>query len=81
MRAMETGIAALRAAKEILGTEAAIADVVGCKQPSINYTLNKADRVPAEWCIPLERATRQLGREIPRHAFRPDLWPEAAAAE
>lgn len=69
---MTIGIEALRAAKVILGSEAALADVVGVKQPSVNYILNKAERVPAEWCIPLERGTN--GR-ITRHQLRPDLYP------
>lgn len=68
-------IAALRAAKIVLGSEAALADVVGVKQPSVNYILNKAERVPAEWCIPLERATAAKGDIVTRHQLRPDLYP------
>lgn len=70
-------INALRAAKRILGSESAVAEVVGVKQPSVNYILNKADKVPAEWCIPLERATAAKGEIISRHQLRPDLYPVA----
>ncbi len=74
----ETGIDALRRAKEKLGSEQALADVVGVKQPSVNYMLRSGKRVPAEWCIPVEEATG-----ITRHALRPDLYPieDSEAAE
>lgn len=69
----DTGIEHLKRAKEALGSEVALAEVVGVKQPSINYMLRKGSRVPAEWCLPIEAATS--GR-ITRHQLRPDLWPE-----
>lgn len=76
MRRMSTtGIAALRAAKDILGTEAAMAAVVGCSQPYVHSLLARGKRVPAEWCIPLADATAAKGQPIPRAAFRPDLYP------
>ena len=72
----ESGIAALKQAKDILGSEAALALVVGVKQPSVNYTLNKADRVPAEWCIAIDRATAEKNQRVTCHQLRPDLWPK-----
>lgn len=83
---METGIAALRRAKDILGSEMALASAVGVKQPSVNYILNSGKKVPAEWCIPLERATAQKAEEdgtgeiVTRHQLRPDLYPHDDAA-
>lgn len=77
---MNTGIDALKEAKDTLGTEAALADVVGVKQPSVNYILNSGKRVPAEWCLPIERATAEKGKPITRRMLRPDLYPEDAAA-
>lgn len=68
-----TGIAALRRAKEILGTEVAVAKIVGVDQPTVNYALRKRKAVPAEWCLKLEEAT---GGKITRHDLRPDLYPE-----
>lgn len=70
------GIAALKKAKEALGTEAAVAAVVGVSQPTVHYTLNKAKRVPAEWCIPLDLATARKNARISCHQLRPDLWSE-----
>ncbi|MBL6854531.1 MAG: helix-turn-helix domain-containing protein [Alphaproteobacteria bacterium] len=73
---MDTGIDALRRAKTILGgTEAAIAAVVGVTQPAVNYVFNTSKKVPAEWCIPLERATEAKGQKIGRQQFRPDIYP------
>lgn len=69
------GIAALQRAKNVLGSEAAVAAVVGVKQPSVNYILNSGKQVPAEWCIPLDRATAVKGARVACHQFRPDLWP------
>jgi DNA-binding transcriptional regulator YdaS (Cro superfamily) len=70
-----TGIEALRLAKDIIGSQAALAAVVGVKQPSVNYALTKADCVTAEWCIPIDRMTSKLGRRVSCHQLRPDLWP------
>lgn len=67
-----TGIEALRRAKDLLGSEAAVADAVGVKQPSVNYILNDGKKVPAEWCLALERATTG---KVTRHDLRPDLYP------
>jgi DNA-binding transcriptional regulator YdaS (Cro superfamily) len=77
---MSTGIDALRRAKEILGTEQAIADVVGCSQPNVHQVLKRGTQVPAEWCIPLEHATAATGQRIPRAAFRPDIYPNESVA-
>lgn len=71
-RMQHTGIEALKQAKGILGSEAAVAAAVGVKQPSVNHILNNGKKVPAEWCIPLERAT---DGKITRHDLRPDLYP------
>jgi DNA-binding transcriptional regulator YdaS (Cro superfamily) len=75
------GIEALRRAKELLGSEAALAEVVGVRQPSVNYILNAGKRVPAEWCIRVEDAT---DGKVTRHQLRPDLYPadrESSAPE
>lgn len=72
-----SGIAALRHAKKALGSEAAVALIVGVKQPSVHYMLRHGKRVPAEWCGPLEDATRALGNPdkiVTRHQLRPDLF-------
>lgn len=67
---------ALRRCIEILGSQRAVAAVVGVKQPSVNYALNKSGLVPAEWCIPLESAT---GGAVTRQDLRPDIYLHAPA--
>lgn len=82
----DSGIDALRRAKDVLKTEAALADVVGVKQPSVNYILKSGKKVPAEWCIPVERAVSEalergaVGEPVTRHQLRPDLYPMEQAA-
>lgn len=80
MRGMSTGIGALRRAIEILGSQQRAAAVVGVKQPTISWTARHGAKVPAEWCIPLERAT---DARVTRHELRPDLYPfeHTSAAE
>ncbi len=73
----DTGIEALRRAKVLLGSEAALGAVVGVKQPSVNYILNSGKKVPAEWCLPLETATNGA---VTRHELRPDLYPQDSEA-
>lgn len=69
-----SGMNALKRAKQLLGdTEQALADAVGRKQPTVHELLKRGKEVPAEWCIPLEKATGGL---ITRHQLRPDLYPE-----
>jgi DNA-binding transcriptional regulator YdaS (Cro superfamily) len=72
---METetaGIEALRRAYGLLGSQRAMADVVGVKQPSVNEILKYGKKVPAEWCLPIERATHG---KVTRYDLRPDLYP------
>lgn len=71
---METssGIEALWKAKELLGTEQKLADAVNRKQPTVHEVLKRGKEVPAEWCLPIERATNG---KITRQQLRPDLWP------
>jgi len=74
---IDTGIAALQRAKDLLGSQQALADIVGVKQPSVHHILNDGKKVPAEWCLPIERATEG---KVTRHDLRPDLYPDEAAA-
>lgn len=69
---MMTGIEALKHAIVMLGSQGEVARAVGVKQPSVSFIVTKGERVPAEWCIPLERAT---AGEVTRHELRPDLYP------
>lgn len=74
----DEGLEALRRAKDIIGSEAALADVVGVKQPSVNYILRSGKKVPAEWCLPVERAT---DGKVSRHELRPDLYPRTDSTD
>jgi DNA-binding transcriptional regulator YdaS (Cro superfamily) len=69
---MIEGIEALRRAKELLGSEQAVAGIIGRTQSAVNQILSRGKRVPAEWCLPIERAT---AGKITRHQLRPDLYP------
>lgn len=67
---------ALHLAISILGSQQAAAAVIGIKQQSVSDVLRAGRRAPAEWVLPLERATRAKGREVTRHQLRPDLYPD-----
>lgn len=67
-----TGFEALRRAVEILRSQAKAAEAVGVRQQTVSELLRIGKKVPAEWCIPLEKATEG---EITRHMLRPDLYP------
>ena len=66
------GILALRRAKEILHKQSVLAEIVGVTQPSVAYMLRSGKRVPAEWCLPIEQATKGA---VTSHDLRPDLYP------
>jgi DNA-binding transcriptional regulator YdaS (Cro superfamily) len=71
-----TGLAALKRAIEILGTQGAAAAVIGVKQQTVSERIKSGKDVPAEWCIPLDLATQGKGARVPCHDLRPDLWPK-----
>ncbi len=74
---MDKGIVALERVKALMGwTEAEMARIVGVTQPAVNYILNKGERVPAEWCLALERASKG---QVTRFELRPDLYPRERA--
>lgn len=61
---------------QILGSKSAVARAVGIKPQSAIEIINNGGRVPAEWCIPLERATEG---QVSRNELRPDIYPLEAA--
>lgn len=75
---METGFDALKRAVQKFGSHGAAARAIGVSQQAVTRKMNNGGRVPAEWCLPIERAT---AGEISRHDLRPDLYPEAEAAQ
>ncbi len=76
---MDTQHEALKRAVSILGSQQAAAEAIGIKQQSVSDVLCAGRRAPAEWVLPLERATREKGDEISRHDLRPDLYPDNEA--
>lgn len=59
-------------AVKICGSQTALANIVGVKQQYVWNWLNKNKSVPAEYVIPIEKATKG---EITRHELRPDIYP------
>ena len=73
MTAAATGIGALRQAiRHHLKSQVAVARAVGVSPQAVSEVLRRNKRVPAEWCLNIERATAGA---ITRHALRPDLYP------
>lgn len=67
----------LARAIDIVGGQSALSRAIGCKQQSVWNWLHKQKRVPAEFCIQIERAT---GGKVTRHELRPDIYPVESAA-
>ena len=67
-----------RAIKQF-GSQAKLAEEVGCSQQYISWLLKDADQVSAEMAVAFERATKNT---VTRHQLRPDLFaqPEQAAS-
>lgn len=72
--------AALSEAIEAIGGQAAFAKALAkalkrpVSQQWVSAVLNRPQKTPAEWVLPIERATR-----VQRHRVRPDLYPSGAA--
>lgn len=71
----EAQIAALRAAVGRVGSQSAMARLLGIAQPSVWRWLARELPLPAEHVLKVERETG-----ISRHDLRPDLYPREAAA-
>lgn len=63
---------ALKRAVEIAGGQTALARALGVQQAHVWNWLNRDKVLPAEYAIPIERAT---GGAVTRHELRPDLYP------
>jgi DNA-binding transcriptional regulator YdaS (Cro superfamily) len=70
-----TGIPALKRACEVLKSQSEVARVVGVSSQAVSEICRQGRRVPAEWCLKIEAATRALGETITAHQLRPDLYP------
>jgi DNA-binding transcriptional regulator YdaS (Cro superfamily) len=69
---------ALQKAVSIAGSQKALADQIGVVQSAVANWL-KRESVPAEHCLPIEKAT---GGRVTRQELRPDdahrIWPDLA---
>jgi DNA-binding transcriptional regulator YdaS (Cro superfamily) len=71
----DAGIEALRRGMaELKWTQEKVASVVGVKQPSVSHILNGGKRVPAEWCLPIQRESNGVisAAELRSDIFHPD---------
>ena len=66
------GIGALKTAITQLGSQVAVAKLVGVTPQAVSEIVRRGRRVPAEWCLAIEQAT---GGAVSAHALRPDLYP------
>lgn len=66
---------ALKLAVKVVGGQSAAARIIGIRQQSVSEVLRRGGAAPAEWCIPLERATKAAGQTISRHQLRLDVYP------
>jgi len=63
----------LSRAVDLVGGQAALARLLNTRQQSIWNWLNRGDRVPAEFCPPIERVTRERGKAVTCEELRPDV--------
>jgi len=67
---------ALSRAIELVGGQTQLARLLGVKQANVWHWLNRADHVPGEYVLAIEKAT---GGKVGRHDLRPDLYPDLPA--
>lgn len=67
----------IKRAADCVGSQSALAEAIGVKQPTISEWVRGDRPVPIERCVDIERAT---GRQVMRWDLRPDdwhrIWPE-----
>lgn len=66
---------ALRLASELVGSQAAMARLLGVSQPTVWLWLRKDKPLPAKHVLTVEAATG-----ISRHDLRPDIYPVETSA-
>jgi DNA-binding transcriptional regulator YdaS (Cro superfamily) len=69
---MTNGIGALKTAISQLGSQVAVAKLVGVTPQAVSEIVRRGRRVPAEWCLAIEQAS---GGAVSAHELRPDLYP------
>lgn len=71
----ESGIAALSRAVKLLGSQAKTGKAIGVSAQAVSEVLRRGRRVPAEWCLKLQKAT---AGQVTANALRSDLYPSKA---
>ena len=73
MENRETGMAALAKAVRLLGSQVKTGRAIGVSPQAVSEVMRRGRRVPAEWCLKLQKATAGA---VTAHALRPDLYPK-----
>jgi DNA-binding transcriptional regulator YdaS (Cro superfamily) len=68
-----TAMAALAKAVRLLGSQMKTGKAIGVSGQAVSEVMRRGRRVPAEWCLKIEKAT---GGAVTAHALRPDLYPK-----
>ena len=68
----DTGMGALAKAVRLLGSQIKTGKAIGVSGQAVSEVLRRGRRVPAEWCLKLQKAT---GGQVTAGALRPDLYP------
>ena len=69
----DTGMAALARAVRLLGSQVKTGRAIGVSPQAVSEVMRRGRRVPAEWCLKLQKATAGA---VTAHALRPDLYPK-----
>ena len=69
----QPGMAALAKAVRLLGSQIKTARAAGVSGQAVSEVLRRGRRVPAEWCLKIEKAT---GGSVTANELRPDLYPK-----
>ena len=69
----ESGMAALAKAVRLLGSQVKTGRAIGVSPQAVSEVMRRGRRVPAEWCLKLQKATAGA---VTAHALRPDLYPK-----
>jgi len=69
----DTGMVALTRAVRLLGSQVKTGRAIGVSPQAVSEVMRRGRRVPAEWCLKLEKATAGA---VTAHALRPDLYPK-----
>lgn len=76
MEAVATPFEALQNAVDQAGSQSALARICGVSQTAVWKWLQSSKRLPAEYCLAVERETG-----VSKHLLRPDIYPADVGAD